>query len=306
MTSIPFHETLAPHEAVSDLPPQLALGSLVAVAPVRSTSNVAAWSRASDELLAFLPGSTQCCESYSQFLETIGKRMYTVCIPYDNVVSVGTMCEGKARCYPDLRMEAFNGSFHGVWGNNIQARLAGALTYLYHRDDGLWSRYLNYSTGLPIWSRIRMAGHSQGAGAAAMIGYNRELARVVQFSGVCDRSNWTASLGPPATPASRFFGLASAWDTLLCPTFMRQISSWKAEGALPNNSWPLSLHVTANFTTTSLGDSHTVVSDIDIPGCDMAHFNQTCDMMAHDSTVMSWPDMMSPYADGLWQALCGI
>lgn len=297
--SVPFESISVPHENASTLPANRALGSLLAYVPSPGLS-------VTDDLLVFLAGSGQPCEVYSQFLETMGGSIRTVCLPYDNIQAIGVYCVGRPRCYPDLRLTAFNGSFGGVSGNNIESRLASALRYLHDHDGDAWKGYVDASSGLPAWSRVRLAGHSQGAGNAVLIGYYRELARVVQFSGVCDRSDWTTSLGAPATPPSRFFGMASAWDTMLCPTFLVQASHWRAEGLEQRDWWPVSLSMKANLSATDLGGSHTVISSVPIPDCDMRKFNTDCDMKAHDSTALNWDGMRSPYADGIWQSLCGV
>jgi len=295
---VPYHAVAAAHERVSSLPGDTSLGQLLAYEPSAP---------ANGDLFVFLPGSTQQCDVYSELLETTARSMHTVCLPYDNRVPISSVCGDNNRCYPDLRLEAFNGSFFGVHGNNIESRLASALAYLARTDNASWSQYLNSSTSMPTWSRVRLAGHSQGAGSAALIGYYRELARVVQFSGVCDRSNWTSSLGPPMTPPSRFYGLASSWDTLLCPSFTSQVLSWFAEGSLQGGDWPHGIGIRDNLTVANLHGSHHVLSYILPPiGCDMIKYNTTCDVYAHDSTAMNgWPGG-SPYMHGVWQALCGV
>jgi len=296
--AVPYHAILAAREDVSSLPASLANGKLLAYEPSVPVAK---------DLLLFLPGSTQPCEVYSQLLETLAGSMHTLCLPYDNRNSVGSLCGADGKCYPELRLEAFNGSFGGVPGNNIELRLASALAHL-RAEGAAWSGYLDAASGLPLWRRIRAAGHSQGAGAAAYIGYRRELPRVVQFSGVCDMSEWTRKLGSPATPASRFFGMASMYDTMLCP-LLAQVTSWQAEGALPESALPLSLSLKNSLNITSLGKSHTVLSRIPPPGCDASTAMETladmvCKFKAHDSTALNvWPSH-SPYADGLWQALC--
>mmetsp|Transcript_58524 Transcript_58524/g.171211 ORF Transcript_58524/g.171211 Transcript_58524/m.171211 type:complete len:339 (-) Transcript_58524:39-1055(-) len=293
--AVPYQAIMASREAVSSLPTSLANGHLLAYVPN---------SPATSDLFLFLPGSTQRCEVYTQLLETLAVSVRLLCIPYDNRKMIGVLCAGDSRCFPDLRLEAFNGSFDHVPGNNIQARLASALAYLARTDGGAWSGYLDAATGLPLWSRVRAAGHSQGAGAAAFIGYQRELARVVQFSGVCDLSDWTRRLGPPATPEGRFFGFASSYDSLLCPV-PAQVYAWRAEGALPEGSWPVQLGIGDSLAIRSLGNSHTVISSILPPGC-TPEIDEQCDLKAHDSTALNmWPSH-PPYADGLWQALCGV
>uniref|UniRef100_A0A7S1MM99 Chlorophyllase n=1 Tax=Alexandrium catenella TaxID=2925 RepID=A0A7S1MM99_ALECA len=299
LVSVPYRSIVAPPGDVAGLPAQYSLGELLAYVPSAPVTS---------ELLVFLPGSGSFCGNYTQFLTTLGGHIRTLCLPYDNLDTIASLCGLNNRCYPDLRLEAFNGTFAGVHGNNIETRLAEALTYLSQHDSSSWSTYLSMPSGLPAWSRVRLSGHSQGAGHAAIIGYYREVARVVQFSGVCDRSDWTAKLGPPVTPASRFYGFASRWD-VTCPTNEQQLASWRAEGGLPPGIEPIHLHSFAEMQMSrlDLDGSHFVVSDFIPPGCELATMlhDEDCMDRAHQSTAENvWPE--APYANGVWQGLCGV
>lgn len=296
---IPYHSSDVPREAVSDLPPELSLGTLMAYEPVKEES---------EDLILFLPGSKEPCDYYSELLETAGSNLHTLCLPYDNRDAIGILCHDKEEsCYHQLRLEALQGSFNDVHDNNIRSRLLSALRYLSKEGGPWWDRYVDKTTNLPRWELIRATGHSQGAGHAALMGYYYRLARVVQFSGTCDPSGWITKLGEPTTPRNLFFGMASKWDDMLCPTTMKQIPTWQAE----THSIPSLLTINAgNVTVTSIGSSHFVISDLMLPGCDsvIAKIDpfHTCSMKLHDSTAANnWPGG-SPYARGVWQALFGI
>ena len=71
--------------------------------------------------------------------------------------------------------------------------------------------------GQPVWSRIVVAGHSQGSGHAAYLGKMFEVDKVLMFSGPQDYLDdlgepapWQAR--PSATPPSRFFAFLNEND----------------------------------------------------------------------------------------------
>lgn len=100
--------------------------------------------------------------------------------------------------------------------NSILNRFAKLLTYLVQHDpNGGWGEY--FSHGEPVWRRIIVAGHSQGAGHAAYIGKMFRVDRVLMFSGPQDYMDnlhrpapWQAEKS--ATPPSRFFAFLNQKD----------------------------------------------------------------------------------------------
>jgi hypothetical protein len=80
---------------------------------------------------------------------------------------------------------------------------------------GGWGQFL--TNGSPVWSRIIVAGHSQGSGHAAYIGTLFKVDRVLMFSGPQDYMDdlhrpapWQAD--KRATPPSRFFAFLALKD----------------------------------------------------------------------------------------------
>lgn len=100
--------------------------------------------------------------------------------------------------------------------NSILNRFQKLLVYLVKHDpDGGWGQFV--ANGQPIWSRIIVAGHSQGAGHAAYIGKMFRVDRVLMFSGPQDYMDdlhrpapWQARKS--ATPPSRFFAFLNLQD----------------------------------------------------------------------------------------------
>ncbi|MFP5207829.1 MAG: BPSS1187 family protein [Acidobacteriota bacterium] len=100
--------------------------------------------------------------------------------------------------------------------NSILNRFQKLLVYLAaHDPNGGWNEFLD--NGQPVWSRIIVAGHSQGSGHAAYIAKLFRVDRVLMFSGPQDYMDdlnkpapWQAR--PGATPPSRFFAFLALHD----------------------------------------------------------------------------------------------
>jgi hypothetical protein len=100
--------------------------------------------------------------------------------------------------------------------NSILNRLQQLLLYLVKTDPGGgWDEFVE--AGRPAWSRIVVAGHSQGSGHAAYIGKSFPVDKVLIFSGPQDYLDdlnepapWEAE--PSATPPSRFFAFLNEND----------------------------------------------------------------------------------------------
>lgn len=91
------------------------------------------------------------------------------------------------------------------------ANLLSALRNTYPKQH--WGQYLNQHS-LPDWSRIVVAGHSSGAGMAALIAKQHKVTRAVLFSSPWDdwhpagrprtTADWLSR--PSATPLNRWYG----------------------------------------------------------------------------------------------------
>jgi len=72
----------------------------------------------------------------------------------------------------------------------IISRFVKLLAYLAKSDaTGQWAQYLDAQGAKPNWSRIAVAGQSQGGGMAEFIGQNENIFRVISFSGGWDYSD---------------------------------------------------------------------------------------------------------------------
>ncbi len=182
---------------------------------------------AAGRLLVFLPGTEGVPALYRQVLRTGAARGYhAIGLNYPNGLAVGVLCAGATDpdCFWDIRREVITGRdlsarVSVAEPEAIDTRLGKALEYLAQRypDEG-WSQFLD--SGVPVWSRIVVAGHSQGGGHAAVIAKLRPVARAVYFAAPAD---WDGLTDAPAawmstagqTPAGRQFGFGHLRDPLV-------------------------------------------------------------------------------------------
>ncbi len=100
--------------------------------------------------------------------------------------------------------------------NSLLNRFDKLLVYLVKHDpEGAWDQFVK--DGHPVWSRVVVAGHSQGSGHAAYLGKQFSVARGLMFSGPQDYmddlhrpADWLAN--PSATPPGRFFAFLAKKD----------------------------------------------------------------------------------------------
>lgn len=172
------------------------------------------------KLFVFLPGTGGAPRHYTYVIRTAAAQGYhALGLAYVNDRSVGLqICAGTADpdCPEQVRLEILDGTDRSPLvdvdrANSIENRLIMLLRYLAanHPDEG-WSRFLDDAGGLR-WDLMAFAGHSQGAGHAAMAGKLHLVHRVALFSGT-EPAAWT--LQPLATPADRFYGLVHELEEL--------------------------------------------------------------------------------------------
>ena len=180
-------------------------------------------------LVVYLPGTFGAPDRAKMLLGTIAGQGYRVLgLMYDNVPSTGPTCHRNPDPTCASRFRARRAFAEPVTTDNddppnetVVARLAATLRYLDARYPGeRWGSYLD-ATGQPIWQRIVVAGHSQGAGIAAFIAKRFAVARVVLLSSPWDHyhaivdgqdrsvlSPWLRQQS--ATPPDRWYGLFHA------------------------------------------------------------------------------------------------
>ena len=174
------------------------------------------------KVLVFLPG-TGARPGGAQLLEQEAARLgYRVIgLMYQNSVAVVDVCGGSPdpECSGNMRLEIIDGVDRSPGvdvtpANGIENRLTKLLLYLAAQyPDEEWSRFLE--DGGPRWSRIAVAGHSQGAGQAALIGKIHHVKRVIMFGGPVDArvpGEIDAWISIGKTPAAKYFALFHVRD----------------------------------------------------------------------------------------------
>jgi len=158
--------------------------------------------------------------------------------------------------------------------NSISTRATKLVQYLkttFPTEN--WEQYLTAGNALQ-WSRVILAGHSQGSGHACYLGKKILTDRVVMFSGQNDYStnfnasaNWLTVSG--LTPLTKHFSLLHLKDEIV--PFDNQVANLKGLGLLTatqsptlvdnlanpyNNSRALSLNIPANsFHSSTVGQN---------------------------------------------------
>lgn len=188
-------------------------------------------------------------------------------------------CSGtfrRMRIYGDRI--SLNPSIDNTSAESIVNRLVKLLAFLDRQDpQQMWSAYL--ANGVPNWSRIAIAGQSQGAGMAAYIAKTQAVARAILFSSpwdfVAPHSNGRALAPwismPGKTPPERWFGgyhereneaglLAKSYAALRIPPeniriFKRDLPASQEEGPNPFHGQGIQNPVYAEERAFFLGHS---------------------------------------------------
>lgn len=187
-----------------------------------------------------LPGTTAIPRFYREIVRTGATRGYhAIGLTYPNDVSVGDRCAGSGDpdCAGKVRREVITGEDTSPLiaisrTESITGRIVSLLGHLdrTYPSEG-WGQFL--AGGQPDWSRIVVAGHSQGGGHAGYLAKLTSLARTVMFSSPGDVG---LTPGTPAawyslanqTPLSRQYGFTHTDDELL--PFALIANNWRSIG----------------------------------------------------------------------------
>jgi hypothetical protein len=174
-------------------------------------------------LFVFLVGTGAKAESSLTIDSAFAGWGYRVIsLDYENTVLAASCVHSTdIACFDDYREAIVTGAPVSAKisvnrANSILNRLQKLLVYLVQHDpEGAWGEFV--VDGQPDWSRIVIAGHSQGSGHAAYIGKMFRVDRVLMFSGPQDYLDgfdkpapWQARAG--ATPPSRYFAFLNEND----------------------------------------------------------------------------------------------
>jgi hypothetical protein len=187
---------------------------------------------AAGKLLVFLPGTQGVPTQYSYLLRAGASRGYhALGLNYVNQQAMGGLCltSSDTDCYWKARNVVINGGGTPVpsqaavsVADSIINRLNKLLVYMNTtRPTEGWGQFLK-SDNTVIWSKVILAGHSQGGGHVGVLAKTVFLSRAVYFSspedwrgliGVGSPANWSAK--PNVTPASWQYGFGADLDTLV-------------------------------------------------------------------------------------------
>jgi len=182
--------------------------------------------RAGDQLLlVWLTGTGGLPESaaWPMFNTALGAGYRIVALSYIDTPAVAQVCRNEnvdkdPDCATHFRQKrSFGDNVFSLIADQPQDaivhRLTALLKYLASNDPtGDWNGYIE--NGEPKWSRIVLAGQSQGGGMAAFIAKQKHVASVMDFSGGWDMSGpskiakWYAN--PSATPPEVWYGTYGA------------------------------------------------------------------------------------------------
>ena len=180
---------------------------------------------AKNELFVFLPGTGGIPHSVRDILREGAVRGYHVAgLDYVNGTEVNAYCalSSDPGCWGDVRNEIVYGTDSSPLlavapADSIVARLTALLSYLNtaYPSEG-WGQFL--AAGSPVWSKIVVGGHSQGAGHAAYLAKSQSLAGICTFdspddgNGIAGPASWLSE--PNATPVQRLYGFTNQDDAV--------------------------------------------------------------------------------------------
>lgn len=176
------------------------------------------------ELFVFLTGMAPTPAQGTLIVrQAAANGFHAISLSYQKV-NDRALCETNAddTCYEKLRLAMIDGGdraplFTIARQHSINSLLGKLLTHLATRFPAdNWSTYVQ--DGAPKWSAIRLGGLSGGGSFAAMIGREKELARLCLFEAPIDLIGAPGAdrrvppwvMQPRATPADRTYGFRNA------------------------------------------------------------------------------------------------
>ena len=184
-----------------------------------------------EELVVFLPGTQGRPSQYTYILRTAADLgFHAVGLSYPNQTAMGSLCRNSSDtdCYWTARNEVLFGDRAPVSGqsdvapaDSIVNRVGKLLVWMDEQyPDEDWGQFLLVDDTVD-WSKVVLAGHSQGGGHVGVMAKTVTLGRAVYFSSPDDwnaltdaPADWTLTK-PNVTPADRQYGFGSDADTLV-------------------------------------------------------------------------------------------
>lgn len=155
-----------------------------------------------NKILLFLAGTNGTPDHIpADFLNTaLGQGYRVIALSYITAPGISQVCVGNVLdtdidCAAEFRRWRIYGDheFSRIRDESQDAivpRFVHLLRWLASHDpSGDWQQYLTPDGSRPQWTRIAVAGQSQGGGMAEFLGQDEVLDRVISFSGGWDYSN---------------------------------------------------------------------------------------------------------------------
>lgn len=208
------------------------------------------------------------------------------------------ICAGSndPNCPELVRLEILDGTDRSTYidvdrANSIENRLIELLQFLDASYPGEgWGGYLD-GAGQLRWDLMAFAGHSQGAGHAAMIGKLHLVHRVALFSGT-EPAPWTSQ--PLATPSDRYYGLVHELEDLYAPIVL----SWSylsIPGALTN----------VDINSPPYGGSHRLQTQVVPAGTTPGGAPNYHGSVVNDQSTPLAADGQTPLLRAVWVTMIG-
>ncbi|HMO05964.1 MAG TPA: hypothetical protein PKC67_15430 [Kiritimatiellia bacterium] len=191
-------------------------------------------------LFVMLPGTGGIPFVYQQVVRAASEfGFHAVGLMYPNALAVNEACafSPDPDCHEKARREIITGAdlspLYAVDRvHSIEHRLIRLIQFLHnnHPSRG-WGQYLDAQTNI-LWSKVIIAGHSQGGSHAAMIAHMYPVHRCLMFAAADWRipgnlpATWVTL--PGATPPERQLGLGHVEDPTVTAPVLRQF--WSALG----------------------------------------------------------------------------
>lgn len=229
---------------------------------------------AKNQLFVFFPGTGGVPFNTQEINRTAADLgFHAINLTYPNDEAVNQLCGGTnadLNCYANVRLEIKDGTDRTALinvnrANSIENRLIKLLIYLRNQSPGdNWGQFLIDDSAVN-WSKIVVAGHSQGGGHAGIIGRYHSVARVVMlaamdFNGRANSpANWIAlpNTTPNASSPDKFWGFSHQRDEQVNFTTL-QNRIWTAYGM---NQFGATVNVDA--ANPPYSNTHSLTSNIE-------------------------------------------
>jgi len=197
------------------------------------------------QLIVFLAGTGGTGKGHKAFNQLAANEGYhLVSLAYPSEISISHFHKSSD---PDAFLKARENLIYGKMpfagldinpANSIHNRLRKLLLYLgetYPLEN--WSQYLT-AAGALDWSKLVLAGQSQGGGHACLMAMQHPVARVLMFGSPKDFNinfNKPAAwfTGPNATPLNRYFSFVHSADSKHGCTYPQQLENYRALKLIP-------------------------------------------------------------------------